>query len=55
MIESAGIGILFNPAEDNVPQNVKHIVRGNDLRLVLSCLTTVRAGVTKLSDPGNNK
>jgi phosphoserine phosphatase len=36
MIESAGIGILFNPIEDNASQNVKHIVRGKDLRLVLS-------------------
>ena len=36
MIESAGIGILFNPVEDNAPQNVNYIVRGKDLRLVLS-------------------
>jgi phosphoserine phosphatase len=36
MIESAGIGILFNPVEDNAPQNVKYTVRGKDLRMVLS-------------------
>ena len=36
MIETAGIGMLFNPVQDNAPQNVKHTVRGKDLQLVLS-------------------
>ena len=36
MIESAGIGILFNPLDDNAPQNAKYAVRDKDLRQVLS-------------------
>lgn len=35
MIKSAGIGILFNPAEDEAQRNVDYTVRGKDLRLIL--------------------
>ncbi len=37
MIDSAGIGILFNPADDNLLRNVNYTVR-KDLRLILNHL-----------------
>lgn len=38
MLESAGIGILFNPKENYIQENVDHVVLGKDLRLVLNYL-----------------
>lgn len=38
MLESAGIGILFNPVEDNVLKNVNYTVRSKDLQLILNYL-----------------
>lgn len=38
MIENAGIGIWFNPMEDNVPQKGNYTVRSRDLRLILPYL-----------------
>jgi phosphoserine phosphatase SerB len=38
MLESAGIGILFNPVEDNVLKNVNFTVRSKDLQLILNYL-----------------
>jgi phosphoserine phosphatase SerB len=38
MLESAGIGILFNPAEDNVVKNVNYTVHSKDLQLILNYL-----------------
>jgi phosphoserine phosphatase SerB len=38
MLESAGIGILFNPVEDNVLKNVNYTVHSKDLQLILNYL-----------------
>ncbi|MEM2092816.1 MAG: HAD-IB family phosphatase [Candidatus Bathyarchaeia archaeon] len=39
MLESAGIGILFNPRENNI-KNVNYIVHGKDLRLIMDYLNS---------------
>ena len=38
MLESAGIGILFNPVENKVLKNVNYTVRSKDLQLILNYL-----------------
>lgn len=37
MLESAGVGILFNPRENDA-KNVDYVVQGKDLRLIMDCL-----------------
>lgn len=37
MLESAGIGILFNSQENNI-KNVNYVVHGKDLRLIMDYL-----------------
>lgn len=38
MLESAGMGILFNPKENYLQENVDHVVLNKDLRLILNYL-----------------
>lgn len=35
MLESARIGILFNPKDNNIPKNVNYTIHGKDLQLIL--------------------
>lgn len=49
MLETAGIGIMFSPQENNL-KNVTHIVHDKDLRLIFNCLREVwrRKEINKL-------
>ncbi|MGP3668003.1 MAG: HAD family hydrolase [Candidatus Bathyarchaeota archaeon] len=41
MLESAGIGILFNPKDNNIPKNVvSYVIQGKDLQAILDYLNT---------------
>jgi len=42
MLESAGIGILFNPKEDVIKHGVNYTVYGKDLKLILEYLNDPR-------------
>ncbi len=43
MLNTAGIGILFNPRDGDITKNANYIVRGKDLRMILDYISRPRS------------